>query len=401
MTIKARLSFLTISMMFAMVLIIGINFFTGQVVDNMLNEERTVYELKDLILKQNIELGRLLNSKIPIIEQLENYKEIALVTENAFISIGDLKVVPTLNEKTIKAFDSISKINAIVTDAQSKLYSKIGSLIKILDSSDNDFTISGLDSYKQNSNYKIYFAFSKNITTAAFNVDIGLATAARIVSDQSEIIGTTVKHYKQLSFYISIGIVLFIIIVLFFVSKTISGKITKSIKLLTESLSVMISGDFSKKIEITSKDELGELGKELNKFQTDLNSSLNRIKKSSVENEAANGKLIESTTTSSSAVIQISANIKSINNQMSLLDRNIANSTQEVQGITSFTSELNNYSNNQMNMVEESTSAITQMIASISSITEFTSNSAKVASSLESTAIEGDRKLTETTDLID
>ena len=163
----------------------------------------------------------------------------------------------------------------------------------------------------------------------------------------------------------------------------------------------MLQGDFTHEIEIKSKDELGVLGDEINKFQENMNRSLVRIKNSSRENQDANIGLIETTADSSTITTQISANIDSINTQMGQLEDNISMSNNEVQEVNEYTLKLNEFITEQMAMVEESTAAITEMIASISSISELTENNSKTISILESTAKEGDNKLSETTDLID
>ncbi len=401
MKIKTKLSLLSAIMVAAIVLSVGVNMVSNAFVDRMLSEEKELGQLRDLMLQQRIELSILINNKIPTMMQYETLK-VKIDETNAVIEkVKNLKVLPTLNKKTIAAFNSIGKLDTLLKTSHTKLYDATDDFIAVFDKNDTTFSIKKIESYKNNKNYTRIMFRSNDVVSKGFTVEVALEASADLLAEQSEVIASVVNSYKRISLIISLAVVAISIIISIIVSLLIGGTVFKSIKTLSNGLSIMVTGDFTHEIEIKSKDELGLLGKEINKFQQDLNKSLIRIKESSRANEDANIGLIETTSDSSAVSTEISANIDSINSQMSQLDNNIDRSNSEVQEVSSFTSELNNYTSEQMAMVEESTAAITQMIASISSISDLTDNNSNIIKVLETTAKEGDNKLTETTDLID
>lgn len=401
MKIRTKLSLLSAIMVAAIVLSVGVNMVSSTFVDRMLSEEKELVELRDLMLQQTIELSKLLNNKIPVIIQFEALKEKIDKTNIVIESVKNLKILPTLNKKTAAAFKSIEKLDALLKNSYADLYEATDDFMKSFDKNDTTFSIKRIDSYKNNPNYTRIMFRANKVVSEGFTVEVALEASANLIAEQSIIITRVVLFYKNISMIISLAVVVLSIVISIVVSLLISGTISKSIKTLSEGLSIMVTGDFTHNIEINSKDEIGLLGKEITAFQDDLNKSLIRIKESSRANEEANIGLIETTSDTSAVSIEISANIDSINSQMSQLDNNIDRSNSEVRKVTSFTNELNNFTSEQMAMVEESTAAITQMIASISSISDLTDNNSNIINVLETTAKEGDNKLTETTDLID
>lgn len=401
MKIKTKLSVLAISMVFAILLSVGINIGFQRFIDKMLMEQNELIVLRDLMQQQNITLSKFLNNKIPVLIQIEELKIIIDKTNDSIEQVRGIDILPTLNEKTIKAFSSIGKLDDLLKVAHKRLFIAVDNLVANFDKSDTTFSIKGIALYKNRKNYTVLLLDTHKVVSFGYSVEIALEAAFDILTEQSSVIGNVVQSYKRFATIISLSVVGIAIVISMFFALLISGKISRSIAALTEGLSLMATGDFTKDIKINSSDELGILGDEMNRFQDDLNQSLNRIKNSSKENEDANIGLIETAADSSAVTTEISANIDSINNQMLKLDENIFKSNSETKDISEFAYELNNFTTEQMAMVEESTAAITEMIASISSISGLTDNNSKVIKTLEATVIEGDNKLNLTTDLIE
>ena len=403
MKIKTKLIFLTVIMIGAITISLGVNLYSQQFIDKILIEKDEVLTLRNLMMRQHIELLELINSSsnTPIFYQRKTFEKIIDKTNISIIRVKELKILPTLNKTTKKAFESIGKLDALLKESHIKIFSALDSFSNNFDKNDTSYSMKKLELYKSRDNYTEIFLDANRVRTAGVTVELALETSSEILSEQSEIILKVINRYKKISTRISLitsgGFIILSIFLALFISTTIS----KSIRLLSEGLSVMLTGDFTHLIEIKSKDELGILGHEINNFQANMNKSLKRIKESSRANEDANIGLIETTADSSAVTTEISANIESINNQMSLLDNTILKSNDEAKDVSGFTNILNDYTGEQMSMVEESTAAITQMIASISSISDLTNNTSDIIKVLESTAKQGDSKLTETTDLID
>ncbi|MBN2618435.1 MAG: HAMP domain-containing protein [Spirochaetales bacterium] len=401
MTIKSRLILLTVIMISALTFSIGVSLFSQRFLDNMLDEERELIFVRELMLEQTIELSKFFNNKIPVISQTKVLEDTQNEINNSIERIKNLKILPYLNEDTEKAFLAIGRLDELLKKSHDQLFTAIKDFNLNFDKNDTTYSIVNIEQYEKRTNYnKIQFDLYK-VKSAGSSIEIGLEASIGILVEQSDIIRSVVGSYRGVILLSTLGIVFISVIISFLLTLIISKKISKSIRKMENAVSRMVSGDFTSDIIVESNDELGELAKKMNSFQNDLNNSLNKIKISSSENEEANIGLIETTADSSAVTTEISANIDSINKQMNLLDENIAKTSKETLDISNSTNELGDYISEQMAMVEESTAAITQMIASISNISELTENNTEIIKILERTAFEGDEKLSQTTDLIE
>jgi methyl-accepting chemotaxis protein len=86
---------------------------------------------------------------------------------------------------------------------------------------------------------------------------------------------------------------LVLVIILTFISLIFSNKITKPINLLKENLDKIANGDLSVKINIKTKDEIGELGNTFNSFSSNLNETIGNIKTMSQHVEEQNLELFK------------------------------------------------------------------------------------------------------------
>ena len=68
-------------------------------------------------------------------------------------------------------------------------------------------------------------------------------------------------------------------IIITMISFAVSGTITNPIKRLTESVKAIGHGDFDRKIEVDTKDEVGVLGERFNEMQDNLKVYMDNIKK--------------------------------------------------------------------------------------------------------------------------
>ncbi len=400
MKIKTKLYIIAGMMSMAIILSLGVYIGFQSFTDKILSEQGELAKLNDLMVKQNIILYKLVASNSPFLSSVEELNENIRQTQEAHNIIKNLKAIINLDRELKDAIESIGRIDEYMEYSRKELFEAIDKLKTDFKNEEN-YSLTNVEVYKSKENYNlIYFdvAVLKNKITGVVMV---LDTSQNVIFQQNKIINEAVLKYKKMASIISIASVIFCILLsvsLFFI---ITRGITSSIKALSDSLSTMSKGDFTNEIKMKTRDELGLLGEKMNIFQSTLNDSLSIIKEASDINEDANINLIESSADSSTSAVQISANIDSINNQVSNLDDLIDVSKKESHAISDFTIELSNYITEQMAMVEESTAAITQMIASIASISDLINNNSKVMKQLEITAHEGDNKLSITTDMID
>ncbi|MGL1891326.1 MAG: methyl-accepting chemotaxis protein [Spirochaetaceae bacterium] len=401
MKIKSKLLILILSMVTAIIVSLGVNVFSQNFVRTMQAENNELIILKDLMTEQNIQLSKLLNNKTPFLVQSEVFNDLVAQSTVQLEIVRNLKILPSLNSKTSDAFDSIGRLDALLHTAYQKFAEESDEYKVLFDKGDGSFSVSNLDVYKRRENYTKLLLSSFNVTKAGFGVELGLDAARDILASQDAVVDAVIKSYEFLALIISMGVAAIFIIISVTFALIITKQITSSINNVGDGLSIMCTGDFTSKILVNSKDELGVLSSQINEFQNDMNNALNKIKQSSTENEDANIGLIETTSDASTVTVQIAANIDSINDQMEKLDETITVSNKETQDISDFTQELNSYTSDQMAMVEESTASITEMIASIGNIANLTHRNEDTIKILEATAKEGDNKLSITTDLIE
>ena len=322
-----------------------------------------------------------------------------------------MKLLPSMDEKIETAIRRIVILDELQVEAQDKLRRIIDELLSVADkvfavkvvgiSSSFTFNMADTDSISQLEGYNILNNSIYKTKAQITELNNALELSQIEIEEQYTIIDNQIEYYTNLGYYITAGFIIIVIILSIIISLLTTGKISGSIGNLEASLSTMASGDLTNSINATSKDEIGKLSRDMGAFQSGLNHSLNNIKEISNINSHVKEELISTATETSSAAVEISANINSISTQMSTLDENISHSNKEVLDIDTFTTELSMHIGEQSVMVEQSTASITEMIASIANVSMLTDKNQVIISQLVETANEGDLRLTETTNIIE
>lgn len=401
MKIKQKLVLLTSLMTTAIIMSVGITFILQRMTDKMLEEENQLIMLKEAMLQQNIELSKLINNNIPFLIQFDELNNNIEITKVLFQEFKNAKMLPGLNDSIKKAFDSIGRLETLLDGAYKKLSSSGEEFKTIFEKNDTTYSIKRIDAYKNRTEYDSILLNVKKVIDSSVTVEIALESSVDILIEQSQKVKRIVQNYKRISMAISSVLVFIMVLASVIIAVLLSRNISRNIHQLINGLSVMLKRDFTNEICIKSSDELGDLGKEINLFQGEISDSLNSIKQSSRENNEANERLMSTTTESSTASIEISANLESITSQMNMLDRNISQSRDSMKKIDTNSNNLSHNIQDQMKLVEDSTAAITEMIASIANISQLTENNSNTVKNLVVTSNEGDNQLGETTEIIE
>ncbi len=407
MKIKAKLLTLIIVMITSMTLSVavyaGFNIYT-----NKLENEKNYLQLyRNSINESHAELFRFLLDGYEVKTQLKTFNIFLENKKKSFENIKEITLLPNISSEIEQALGNITNLESYQTDGLKKFYSAtddlLDAVVEVMKSSDK-FILNSLSasssgfSDKQLSKLRFYIKKTKKEINF---LEIGFQTSLDIIDEQYSIIDARVLAFENLGNLITIGIFIFVLILSLIIASIISGRIAGSVKTIGSSLSVMATGDLTHEISVNTSDEIGVLSGEMNTFQDELNDSLNRIKRYSKKNEEIKNYLINTATEASSASVEISANINSVDKQIITLNNNILTSTGQVSQISSYTNDLNSHISDQMAMVEESTASITEMIASIASVSSLTDKNQQIMVKLEDTAKEGDNQINETTDRIE
>ncbi len=401
MKIKSKL--LTLISIIVVFTISSIGVFVGiQIqVNKVSTEQKEIEILKENLLNQSLIIKKISSSKVPFIMLHKTLNEHINKTNASLDRVRRLKTLPKISPETKEGIEIIVRLDNLIKNSQDDFNKTSESLIKRIKALDTSFSIKNLDLYKKFPSYNSIAFDSNMVKTKGLGVDLSLSAALKTLDNQREIIKKVVEDYQSFGKKISYTLVGIAIILSSLLSFIITGNLTRAITKIDKGVRIMLKGDFTSTINVKSRDELEDIGNKIAKFQNFINESLKKIQNSSFTNEEANRDLILTAEESSSTTTEISKNMNSINEQMKLLDNKIFQSLNESEKVASFSNDLNNFTTEQMAMVEESTAAITQMIASISSIADLTSKNGEILNKLEVTALEGDKKLSVTTKIID
>ncbi|MBB6478854.1 methyl-accepting chemotaxis protein [Spirochaeta isovalerica] len=406
MKIRSKLQILIISLIIGMMVAFVVNYAFQQMVKKTEEEKAFLLELKDRIMLEHIEISKFLYDGVLVTTQLDVVKVAIAEKEKVLEDVENIELLSRMSGDIREAISRILSLNELQVTSQNKLIAAADSLIlDVVDVYGYDPKYSLDDVYsdlaRTFSGYNKLAYSTYKMRSQLMALQSALEGSETTIKEQYEIINKQINYFRQLGSIITVALIIIIIILSFIVSTFIAGRIARSVQVIGSSLSVMASGDLTMDIVAVSKDEIGELSSEMNTFQSGLRKSLTQMKTYSESNRDVKEELIATAAETSAAAVQISANINSISNQMTSLDSNISNSTREALEISSFSNELSDDISEQTVMVEESTASITEMIASIENVSKLTEKNREIIKALVETADDGDKKLTDTTTMIE
>ena len=128
-------------------------------------------------------------------------------------------------------------------------------------------------------------------------------------------------------------------------------------------------GNLTKRINLTSKDEIGDLSHDINTTLENITNLIKTIKKESEILSGIGSTLAGNTTRSAEAVSQITSTIQTVKNQAINQSASVTETNATMEQITLNIDKLNGHVENQSASVSQSSSAIEQMLANIQSVT--------------------------------
>lgn len=193
-----------------------------------------------------------------------------------------------------------------------------------------------------------------------------------------------------------------ILALIFFLYIALNKMISYPIEKLSERIRDLSAGegDLTKRIEIVSNDEIGDLAKNINIFLSGINKLVIDIKNTSDKSQGISTSLAESSNEVASSVESIKTNILNINEKSDLLDTEISDSNKIAGEVKDFMGTVSSQINSQSVAVNEASSSIEQMSASVRNIAQISETKLEIASKLEKTARSGEGKMKESTDII-
>ena len=154
------------------------------------------------------------------------------------------------------------------------------------------------------------------------------------------------------------------------VAVLIGRSIARPMKYIAGELKEAGSGDFTRSINIKSKDEIGELAHHFNEMLQSIKEMIANVKKEASVLSGIGTELASNMNQTAAAINQITANTQSIKNQMINESASVTESNATMEQITVNINKLNDHIERQTTSVAQSSSAIEEMIANINSVTQ-------------------------------
>jgi len=163
------------------------------------------------------------------------------------------------------------------------------------------------------------------------------------------------------------GVVILAIITVFIFMTARS--ITAPIKSMEKILEFIGNGDFTQSIEAKSKDEIGNMGRNLNITLDKIKQLIKVIKEEATELSKVGTDLSAHMTETAAAVNEITANIQSIKGRAISQSASVSQTNATMEQITNNIGKLSQQVEKQTTSVSQSSSAIEEMLANIQSVT--------------------------------
>jgi methyl-accepting chemotaxis protein len=178
--------------------------------------------------------------------------------------------------------------------------------------------------------------------------------------------------------------------------------VTRPIRLTSLKMREIAEGDadLTNRLAVRSRDEVGELSGYFNAFLQNLDSLVVEIRASLDRAVAIQGDLGTNTEETVAALAQMTANISSTRQQMTILSDAISTSSDVVGGIMNQIEKTIQSVDSQGSTVEQTTAAVTELLASIENVTNIATSQKESSGALVRTARDGGERLQDTVNVI-
>ena len=189
------------------------------------------------------------------------------------------------------------------------------------------------------------------------------------ISYESQEIMDSAKHIIYvLSFVMSLCFVILFVLLYFVLRRIVVIPIRKTTNIL-RSISEE-EGDLTQRLEINSRDEIGEMSSYFNLTFDKIRDLVTLVKQQSSALQNVGINLSSNMTETAAAINEIAANIQSIKNQAVNQSASVTETSSTIEQITKGIENLKRLIEDQSANITESSSAVEQMLANINSVTQ-------------------------------
>jgi methyl-accepting chemotaxis protein len=396
-SIRAKLIGLVLGMVLIFLIAAGIFVASRAPLQQISLERQTLDNLHRSLMQLRTDINKL--DSVNMEQQWRSVAEVKSDVDHNFQAVEQLSVLPALNENIENALLIIVRLRDLF---ESRFQNTEEMMMELTEAARDVFIFSGgikvIDFYtndRANTHPRItsYRFLVNNFLSALHITDMNLGSAVDVINEQYQLIDREVQIIERNSTLTIAGIMALLFISMVIVALVIANAIGKSIRRIESTVADLTGGNLSVRIDIRSRDELGRLGTDLNRFIDTLSGSVRNIKHSSRDNIAVKEELVVTTNQTTASVQEMSAGASSIKDQMDRLDGQLRGSAKEMDVVSKSIVTLQDSLSEQMAMVEESTSSVTEMIASIGNVADITNKKKMATEKLVETALAGGKQL--------
>jgi len=400
MTIRLRLvGLVVITNIFLILLLVYVNIQAVRL-DTISREQLLLGKMQDALNAENSGLMNYMLSSFN--KSIEEYQVLTSETRDAFArGASEIVVLPTLDSRIAESLDSVYRLNDLMNNRRDSHRESADYFWKVASETYpyiNNVPFTHIlidDTYRRRATDELMTAAEDFVSAEAILYDT-IVSNLSILNKQISVIDSEIERITRKQSLVMDFSIISVIILSFILSLLIIRSIIRKINRIQDDIAVLATGDLTRRVDESGKDELSQLGVNLNTFIVNLVETLSSIQAGSRANTEARNNLILAVEDSSSSVVEGEKNVESILNLASRLDSSVSESSRSADQIVSRVDSFAEMIQSQASMVEESTAATTQIMASLSNMSKSVSGNKDAALRLESVARDGSEIIEET-----
>lgn len=197
------------------------------------------------------------------------------------------------------------------------------------------------------------------------------------------------KRLNLTVLYIVFGSTLVVLLLILLLSRMTTVWLGKKIDSINELLKAIGEGDLTRRFNITSHDEVGQIGDSFNHAMDNISHLIEKVTRESNSLEDVGGELFSNIIETNSGISKISTNLDSIKDQIISQSSSVSEANSTVEQIVKQAESLSHIIDDQSNNVSESSASIEEMIANIASVTQTLKNNEENIKNLSYSSAEG------------
>ena len=403
MSIRAKLTLL--------VLITAIAGASSLVIDRIMmrpirrieSETAVLEDLEKNLLEYGVHTGRL-NSDA-FLNELEKVKSSKIDLDESFDAIARLEYLPSINDSITTAIDTIVLLRDSIDTNHDQLMKRTEDVIDMADRLDADetFTMTQIawidelpEGVSQDFLRQAVFFLSSTTTVLNRTIDSTLAN----MGAQFSTIRDEIDGYRATAARILLAVIALVIVIPVVAALIVANILAARIRKIEIGVARMKDGDLTDSIDVTSRDEMGVLSRNVNDFTAALVGSLQRVKDASRRNLTVKQELQAGVDRVTETTRSAGDTARTITDGIAGLEQTVQSTSDAVDTVETSLAALETALHDQISMIEESNASITQMIASVTNVRDITARKTADLDTLVAMASEGGSKMTGTIDMI-